>query len=87
MPREIFRMSWFAYAAAVLLALVYWVSPAQFPVVLHKMSLTTLGGVMGYWLDRHLFPDARTTAASPGAWHVRRALVVAACILAMGLAV
>lgn len=84
--REIFRLSWFTYTAAILLALVFFLSPAQFPVVIHKASLVTLGGVLGYWLDRHLFPGARTTKDSPGPWMLRRAVIVAACILSIGIA-
>lgn len=83
---ELFRLSWFSYAAAVLLALVFYISPAQFPVVIHKVSIVTLGGVVGYWLDRHLFPDARTTRSSHPLWMIRRAIVAAASIVAMGIA-
>lgn len=83
---EIFRMSWFAYVAAVLVALVFWASPAQFPVVLHKLALITLGGFVGYWLDRHLFPDARTSKNCPSPWMIRRAIIVAACVVAIGIA-
>ncbi len=83
---EWFRMSWFAYVAAILLALVFWISPAQFPVVVHKFALITAAAVLGYWLDRHLFPDARTTRTSPDGWMLRRAIVVAACVVAIGIA-
>jgi len=86
MRREIFRLSWFTYAAGFFLALVFFLSPAQFPVVIHKLSLVTLGGVLGYWMDRHLFPDARTTKSTPSPWMIRRAILVAACILSIGLA-
>lgn len=84
--REQFRLAWFTYAAVALLVLVFLVSPAQFPVVLHKLALVSLGGVLGYWLDRHLFPDARVGRYSSDYWMLRRAIVVAACVLSIGLA-
>lgn len=49
---------WLA-AAVVLLALIAVISPVQLPVVLYKASLVALAAVMGYWLDRALFPYAR----------------------------
>lgn len=35
------------------------VAPTKLPVVLYKAGLVTLGGVLGYWIDRALFPYAR----------------------------
>lgn len=35
------------------------VSPQQLPVVVYKLSLITLAAVLGYWLDRSLFPKSR----------------------------
>jgi hypothetical protein len=49
---------WFI-AALVLLALIALVSPVQLPVVLYKAALVALAAVMGYLLDRALFPYAR----------------------------
>lgn len=53
------RTSLFIILAVILLAAIYVVSPAQLPVVLYKVSLIALAGVLGYWLDRVLFPYAR----------------------------
>lgn len=49
---------WLA-AAALLLALIAVISPIQLPVVLYKAALVSLAAVLGYWLDRSLFPYAR----------------------------
>ena len=46
-------------AAAVLLVVIALVSPVQLPVVLYKAALIALAAVLGYWLDRALFPYAR----------------------------
>lgn len=53
------RNSLWLIAAIVLLALIAMVSPVQLPVVLYKASLIALAAVLGYWLDRALFPYAR----------------------------
>jgi len=42
----------------VLICIVLAFSP-QLPVTLYKLSLVTLAGFAGYWLDRALFPYAR----------------------------
>ncbi|GKT21682.1 putative holin [Acidovorax sp. SUPP3334] len=53
------RNSLFLLLAVVLLVLIALVSPAQLPVALYKASLIALASVLGYWLDRVLFPYAR----------------------------
>ena len=45
--------------AAVLLVAIAIVAPPQLPVVLYKACLVALAAVLGYWLDRALFPYAR----------------------------
>ncbi|ECG5643219.1 hypothetical protein E1K64_15865 [Salmonella enterica subsp. enterica serovar Poona] len=46
-------------AAIVLFLVIAAVSPQQLPVVIYKLSLISLAAVLGYWLDRSLFPKAR----------------------------
>ncbi len=46
-------------AAALLVGLLFFVSPAQLPVMLYKLALVLLAGYVGYWLDRWIFPYAR----------------------------
>ena len=45
--------------AAASIGTIGLVSPQQLPVVVYKLSLITLAAVLGYWLDRSLFPKAR----------------------------
>lgn len=52
---------WLVYAV-LLAALVFWISPQQLPVSLYKLSLVSLAAVVGYWIDRSLFPYARPDA-------------------------
>ncbi len=53
------RMSLWCGLAAALLLLIALVAPQQLAVDLHKASLLCLAGVIGYWLDRGLFPYSR----------------------------
>ena len=53
------RSSLFLLLAVLLLAVIAVVSPVQLPVVLYKAALIALAAVIGYWLDRALFPYAR----------------------------
>lgn len=43
----------------VLIGIIYAIAPQQAPVTLYKLSLVTTAGLVGYWLDRALFPYAR----------------------------
>lgn len=45
--------------AGILAAGVAVLSPAQLPVAAYKLSLLTIAGYLGYWLDRWCFPYAR----------------------------
>jgi hypothetical protein len=45
-----------------LMAGIWFIAPHQLPVSLYKLSLVTLAAVVGYWLDRSLFPYARPDA-------------------------
>jgi len=58
-PRRLPRTTSWLLAAAALLGLIAALSPAQLPVVLYKTALIALAAVLGYWLDRMLFPYAR----------------------------
>lgn len=53
------RLFWWLIATLLLLALIGLLHPQQLPVSLYKLSLVTMAGVVGYWLDRSLFPYAR----------------------------
>lgn len=53
------RLFWWLAATILLLAVIGLIHPQQLPVSLYKLSLITMAGVVGYWLDRSLFPYAR----------------------------
>lgn len=112
------RLFWWLIATILLLAGISLLAPQQLPVSLYKLSLVTMAGVVGYWLDRSLFPYARpdsflaedegvvcdidlvegadcktlpwdsgdtALALLFGLAMLRRALIVGAAMLAMGL--
>lgn len=92
------RMLWCAIYALVLLLTVAWIAPQQVPVIVYKLNLILLASVAGYWLDRWAFPYARPdrflTADGEvkvnhkrvfGASLVRRAIIMGAAMLAVGM--
>lgn len=46
-------------ASLVLLLVLALMSPQQLPIALYKLTLIALAAVVGYWVDRGLFPYAR----------------------------
>lgn len=53
------RLIGWAFVSLLLFIAVLLTAPQQMPVTVFKLSLVTLAGVIGYWLDRSLFPYAR----------------------------
>lgn len=85
------RMADWILITVILTALVYVLSPQQLPVSLYKLSLITTAAVVGYWIDRSLFPYARpddtrlTDARERSAAMLRRAIIVGCAMLAVSL--
>jgi hypothetical protein len=98
--------------AALLCGVIFKLAPQQLPVSVYKISLIAIAGVVGYWLDRSLFPYARPDSFQGSEVEresggeealcfeldyeppndmlfavsmVRRALIVAAAMIAVGL--
>lgn len=53
------RMFDWIIVTILLTVLIYVLAPQQLPVSLYKLSLITTAAVVGYWIDRSLFPYAR----------------------------
>lgn len=86
------RLSGWLAASVILFAIIGWSSFAQISVVIYKLSLVSLSAVLGYWLDRSLFPWARPdrfcSREEPqccAAAMIRRAIIVAAVCLAVAM--
>lgn len=88
MRREMTRMiDWLvwaliAYALSITLR-VYELEP-QVQVVLWKLGNVTVAAYVGYWVDRRAFLN-RLEPSSAGLAHVRRAIIIAAAMLAVGM--
>ncbi|MBU0593372.1 MAG: putative holin [Gammaproteobacteria bacterium] len=89
------RLFDFYIATATLIGIIWWLAPQQLPVTMYKISLITLAGLVGYWLDRSLFPYARPDAFVAShvndtrfsAAMIRRAVIVGSTILGVSLGV
>ncbi|UCZ84441.1 putative holin [Pseudomonas sp. L5B5] len=82
------RLTFWSLITIGLLVALYLVAPTKIAVVLYKVALVTGGGVLGYWIDRALFPYARPdqVRAVHQPWAgIRRALIVLACIIGLTL--
>jgi hypothetical protein len=53
------RMSATLAGAILLFLVIAYIAPQQLPVTIYKLSLITIAAVIGYWIDRELFPYAR----------------------------
>lgn len=53
------RMTDWLLVALALSLVIFLFYPQQIPVSLYKLNLIAIAGVVGYWLDRSLFPYAR----------------------------
>lgn len=96
---NVFRMMPWLLAALVCTVVVGIIAPHQLAVLAWSLSKLCLGAYLGYWIDRSVFYYARPgsirvpTVNSPpmaivvAASMLRRALIMAAAILALGLGV
>lgn len=88
------RMFDWVAVTILLTILIYLLAPQQLPVTLYKLSLITTSAVLGYWIDRSLFPYARPDNPSIqpydmiiAAAMLRRAIIVGCAMLAVSLGV
>lgn len=75
--------------AAVMLAIAVMSSSISILFTLYALGKVALFGYLGYWIDRVVFPYGRPHLADGEDLQVfasiRRAIIVAACIIAAGL--
>lgn len=91
------RMTGWLLIGLALSVMTLLLAPQQLPVTAYKLSLITVAAWIGYWADRGLFPYARPDAFLPnieiqshasaafGVAMMRRAIIVAACIIGVAL--
>ncbi len=77
-------------ATVALLALVWWINPATLETTINKLSLATLGALVGYQIDALVFGYARPSQVSeavvPSAM-LRRAMIMSAIVIGVTLGV
>ena len=88
LPEKTPRLTGWTLLAVALVIIIGIIAPQQLPVVLYKLALVVIGGIVGYWLDRALFPYARPHKATEFSLSLaygclRRALIVIACVLGL----
>jgi len=93
-----FRGGPWLIGALIMVAAIGWLHPYQLGVLLWSLTKLSLGAYLGYWIDRTIFFYARPgsldwrQAGPHTAWllagcMLRRAVIMAAAILALGLGV
>lgn len=86
------------FLALVFTCIIAFVAPYQIGVLVWSLSKLSLGAYLGYWIDRSVFhycrPHALITSTlttsqvhALAAAMIRRAIIIAAAILALGLGV
>lgn len=94
-PVKLPRMSGWTAITILLAIAIYMLAPQQLVVSLYKLSLITMAAVVGYWIDRSLFPYARPDKFEPTTQNailiatsmLRRAIIVGYAMLAVSLGV
>jgi hypothetical protein len=78
---------WLLVAVPFLLV-VLLMAPFQLPVLAWALAKQALAVTAGYWADRTIFPYARPHEHPDNPWYqLRRAILIAATMLALGLGV
>jgi hypothetical protein len=83
-----FRMvEWLVIAAVfyVLALEVFSGEQPQLQTLFWKLGNVTVASFLGYLIDRRAFPYARVAVDSPPLWFIRRAIIMAATMLTIGL--
>ena len=90
MPESAFRAWPWLIGALLMTAIVALLHPQQLGVLAWSLSKLSIGAYLGYWIDRTVFryarPDRVPSAQAPMAW-LRRAVVMSAVVIALGLGV
>ena len=83
--KDYFRMfAWLIFAAFLYLIALNVAMP-QIQTLCWKLGNVTVAAFVGYWIDRHAFTEARLYRGSPPLEQVRRAIIIAACMIAVAL--
>ena len=91
MNKDWARMGQFALVGSIALIVIGFIWPSQFGVLIWTLGKISIAATLGYWIDRSAFPGARphelTGTEQMQAARYRRAIIMGATIIAVGLAV
>lgn len=85
------RMTGWLLITLILIGVIAVLKPENLMLSLYKLSLITMAAVIGYWIDRSLFPYARpddmtlTDPLERAAAMLRRAIIVGCAMLGVSL--
>ena len=77
-------------ATCVLVAAVFFIAKQQIGVLIFKANMLTMASIIGYWIDRTVFPYSRPGHLQANKQiqvhaEYRRAAIICAALLAVGL--
>lgn len=87
------RMLVWLTISLALTGIIFIVAPHQLETTVYKLSLITTAAWLGYWIDRSLFPYARPDKIYDDTFNanemnlaaMRRAIIIAACVIGAAL--
>lgn len=79
------RMFQWCLVALCFYAVATMVSHPQMQIVLWKLGHITIASFVGYWVDRAAFKFSRIDHRSHHMHHIRRALIIAAAMMAVSM--
>lgn len=85
--RDKLRMAqWLLFAVGLYgLALTLFDSQPQLQTLSWKLGNLTVASFVGYWIDRRAFDGLRIKPDSPPLQQIRRAIIIAAAMITVGL--
>lgn len=85
--RDILRTWPWLAGALITTAIVAFIAPYQVGVLIWSLTKLCWGAYLGYWIDRTIFPYARPHDEPGYLPQLRRALIIAAVEIALGVGV
>lgn len=70
------RLTGWLFLTIMLMGLIAWIAPHQIQVTAYKVSLVTLGGVIGYWMSRAVVKMRMDSILVAGQYTLAAALLI-----------
>lgn len=82
------KMTEWSVVVIVVLAFLLYRQPHLMDNTLYKLAMVAMGGVIGYWFDRRIYPESRPSKTEVKFQHfvgMRRAIIVSGAMLSTAL--